>query len=102
MGNMTKIFAIVKEPGKTTGEIREIDNTLRSFQQLVGGHIEAVTMDEGLAVICNEDGLFLDLPRNCNFGGIDFVGPIVIVGIKDDDFTDCPIGIDELDEWMEI
>lgn len=105
MGSTTKnskIYVVVKEPGNPTGEIREVDNTLRAFQELVGGHIEAITMDEGLAVICNEDGRFLDLPHNCKFGGIDFVGTIAIVGVDGEDVADCPLGIDELDEWMEI
>ena len=104
MGSTTKnskIYVVVKEPGNPTGEIREVDNTLRAFQELVDGHVEYVTMDEGLAVICNEDGRLLGLPYNCTFGGVSFVGTIVIVGVDGEDVADCPLGIDELDEWVE-
>ena len=98
---MEKIYAIVKKPGEAAGEIKEIDNTLRALQELIGGHIEAVPYDEGFAVICDNDGRLKGYPHNCNFGGFDYVGSIVIVGIEDDDFTDCPLELDELDEWME-
>lgn len=41
-------------------------------------------------MICNEEGRILDLPYNMTFLGHRFCGPILIVGIKGEEFTDCP------------
>ena len=99
MKKLKKIYAIVKEPLETVGYIREIDNTLKAMKEIVGGNIETLTIDEGLVLICNEDGLFLDLPYNCSVMGMDFVGPVMVVGAKGDDFGDVPIG---LDQWEDL
>jgi len=59
---MSKI--VVKEPGKQA-ETREVDSLdLKVFQALVGGYIENVFMDDGLALVVNEEGLIRDLPLN--------------------------------------
>lgn len=38
------------------GYISKIDNTLEAMQSYVGGYIEAVTIAEGIVLICDEDG----------------------------------------------
>lgn len=43
------------EPGKDP-EYREIDGSLESMQEIVGGYIEAVDLPEGLVLVCNEEG----------------------------------------------
>ena len=95
---MEKIFVIVKRPDEPVGQIKEINNTLKSLQELVGGHIEAVPLATDLAIICNEEGRLQGMPNNCDIGGINFVGPIVAVGIEADDFTDCPV---DLVDWQK-
>ena len=46
-------------------EIREIDGSLKSMQELVGGLIEDVCWgDENIALICNDEGLLLGFPPN--------------------------------------
>lgn len=84
---------IVKRPGEAPCA-EQIENTLEGLQALVGGYIEAVTLASDLAVICNEEGRLMDLPHNCEVAGIDFVGAIVFVGVRDDDFTDVPYDVD--------
>ena len=96
---MKKIFAIVKHPGEKIGHIMEIDNTVEGFQEVVGGHFETVTLAEDLVIICDEDGRFKDCPNNCKVLGVDFVGTIMAVGAKGDEFTDCPLG---LNTWEAI
>ncbi|MCI7282657.1 MAG: DUF3846 domain-containing protein [Dysosmobacter sp.] len=39
-------------------------------------------------MICNEEGRLQGLPHNCTFLGVDFVGPILIVGRTGDELTD--------------
>lgn len=43
---------------------KEIPNTLKAFQQEVGGYIQSVRFADGMELICNEEGRLLDLPEN--------------------------------------
>ena len=86
--------AIRKKSG-CAPELVEVDNTLKALQTEVGGHIETVTIASDVVVICNEEGVPLGMPYNCRFVGVDFVGPILVVGRNKDDFCDAP-GIDFL------
>ena len=78
---------IYKAPG-CAPEPRDIHNTLEELQAAVGGYIETVTFASDAVVICNEEGRLQGLPHNCTFLGVGFVGPILIVGRDDDEFTD--------------
>lgn len=82
-----QILAIFKEPGKKPQLEPLFDNTLSSFQKAVGGYIEAVTITKDVVVICNEDGRIRGLEYNTSLSGFDFYGPIVVVGVKGDEFT---------------
>lgn len=42
---------------------------------------------EDLCLICNEEGRLLGLEPNCTILGVDFVGPVLAVGVRGDDFT---------------
>ena len=86
---MDKIFVIVKRPG-CMPETEYIDNTLEEFQRLVGGYIEVLDLATDLAIICNEEGRLMDLECNCEICGVSFVGPIVLVRTKRDEFASAP------------
>lgn len=79
--------AIRKDPGEMP-RIVEIPNTLAALQDAVGGYIEAVTFCEDVSIICNEEGRLLGLPHNCSFLGAEFAGPILLVGVSGDEFSD--------------
>ena len=83
------MHVIYKAPG-CAPEPRDIPNTLEELQAAVGGHIETVTFATDAAVICNEEGRLLGMPHNVCFFGVDFVGPILIVGVDGEEFTDLP------------
>ena len=83
--------AIYKAPG-CAPEPRDIPNTLEELQAAVGGYIETVTFASNAVVICNEEGRLQGLPHNCTFLGVDFVGPILIVGRAGDEFADLTPG----------
>lgn len=52
------------EPGKVP-EAKEISGSLQEMQELVGGHIQTIyPFEEPIALVCNEEGLFLGLPAN--------------------------------------
>lgn len=78
---------IIKEPGKKP-RITEIENSLSTLQQAVGGYIETVTLAEDFCIICNEEGRLQGLPYNLTFCGVSFVGTILFVGVAGDEFVD--------------
>lgn len=80
--------AIRKKPG-CEPELIDIDDTLAALQQEVGGYIETVSIAD-VVIICNEEGRLCGLPYNCRFVGVDFVGPILVVGRNKDEFCDVP------------
>ncbi len=90
-----EIYAIVKNPGEPAVGKR-IKNELRSFQELVGGYIETVTPGLNWTIICNEEGRINGMHYNVEFCGIMFFGPIVLVGVRDEEFTDFPVFVEDL------
>lgn len=55
---------LLVEPGKKP-VVREIDGSLKSMQELVGGTIQALyPFEEPVALICNDEGKLLGLPLN--------------------------------------
>ena len=46
-------------------EAREIDGSLRSMQEVVGGWIQALfPFDKPVALVCNDEGKLINLPAN--------------------------------------
>ena len=82
------------EPGKIPRSL-EIDPSLKSMQQLVGGPIQAVyPFEEPVALICHEEGKLLGLPlnralKNPETGEIyDIIaGDFLVVGLGEEDFS---------------
>ena len=89
-----KISVLIKEPGKKPRHVN-IENSLQNLQKTVGGYIETVTLATDLVVICNEEGRLMGLPHCCRICGVDFVGPVVLCGVKGEEFSDLP------GEWKE-
>lgn len=50
------------EPGKAP-EAVTIPNTLEAMQQMVGGYIEVIPLDD-VCLVCNEEGKLMGLPGN--------------------------------------
>lgn len=82
----------------------EMKNTLKAFQEAVGGYIETVTLERtGLVVIVNEEGKLMGLPINgmLHIGrllGEPLAGPVLVVRTDPDgeDFTGvraCDLGL---------
>lgn len=79
---------IVMCPADRAPYVTHIEDSLKNMQQIVGGYIEAVTLTEDCALICNEEGLLLGLPDNKSvcFHGI--VGDAFLVGVDGEEFCD--------------
>lgn len=95
--DMSEIRVIIKKPGEPPVSA-QIENTLESLQETVGGYIETVTMSRDVVIICNEEGRIKGLPFNCRVGGHDFVGTIIFAGIEGDEFADLPV---KIASWLE-
>lgn len=82
-----KILIVKKEPGQPAQVVPGFDNTLEAFQRAVGGYIETVTLASDLCLICNEEGRLRGLPYNTTVCGESFVGPVLAVGVKGEEFS---------------
>ena len=65
---------LVVEPERRP-EVREIDGSLESMQEIVDGLIQPVyPFDDPVAMVCNDEGKLMNLPANRGLRGKD--GPI--------------------------
>lgn len=84
---MPKIKVLVKKPCEEA-EVQEIENTLESFQKIIGGYIQVVNHQRGVAIVCDEEGKLKGLKANILFGNDIIVGTIIICSFDDNgDFT---------------
>ncbi len=94
MEKKSRIVVMVKEPGENWNPWN-IENRLEDFQQLVGGYIETVTVNEELILIVNEEGKLKGLPGNFPFRGDWLCGTVVAAGSAGEEFASCPLRSDE-------
>lgn len=83
-------------PGKAP-ERKELDGTLRSMQDFVGGTIQAVyPFDDPVAIVCNDEGKLAGMAYNRalrdDSGEIYDIlcGPFFICGLGEEDFASLP------------
>ena len=88
---MSKIQVISKRPGEPPRSVW-ISNTLENLQRAVGGYIKAVTIARDAAILCDEEGRLKGKPHNCTVDGIEFVGDIIVVGVRGDKFVSFDYG----------
>jgi len=87
MGNKKNktIKVLLIEPMKEPHVI-EIEQKLESYQEQVGGYIEALTLSNDAVLLVNDEGKMNGLTPNRRFNGDILVGNILIVGKKGEDF----------------
>ena len=55
---------LVVEPERRP-EVKEIDDSLKEMQGIVGGYIQSIyPFEEPVALVCNDEGKLMDLPAN--------------------------------------
>ena len=55
---------LVVEP-ESRPEVKEIDDSLKQMQGIVGGYIQSIyPFEEPVALVCNDEGKLMDLPAN--------------------------------------
>jgi hypothetical protein len=102
-----KIKCIVKRPDEQFGHVTWVSDSLENLQKTVGGYIETVTLDNGVALICNEEGKLRDMPYNFTLRRIRGVvtvqnaifGTVIACGAEGDEFADIPI---DFNEWKSL
>ena len=57
------MLVLVFEPEQRPKE-KEIDDSLTAMQNIVGGYIQPVHLDDSVVLVCNEEGKFMDMPAN--------------------------------------
>lgn len=103
---------IIKRPCDQFGEEATIPNTLKALQEAVGGYIETVTLDNGVVLICNEEGRLRDMPYNFTtrklinsnafgslYGQFPIFGTVIACGVDGEEFADIPI---DFNEWKSL
>ena len=74
-----KVRIAVKDPGKAW-EVREVEDDLEVYQEIVEGYIEcAFTTSGGIHVFCNEFGKINGMKRNVIVSDDYIFGPIFAV-----------------------
>lgn len=90
---------VVKEPGKKIKKIA-IKNDLESLQELIGGYIECVPLDEDITIICDEEGKLKGLQPNIDIEYDIICGTVVFVGNDGEDFRSLTPGeVAYLEVW---
>lgn len=55
--------AVIKRVGQL-GEVVEVENTLKTWQEIVGGYIQTYPITSDMLIVCNEDGHAMGLMPN--------------------------------------
>ena len=102
---------VLKNPQQLPNVI-EIDNTLHTLQQMLGGYIEIVRLptNSQIAIVVNDSGKLIGLSPNVEYGGDILVGPVIFAGVDGEDLvsvTDVQVQLvyDYLkhnDYWLEV
>ena len=78
---------LIIEPQKVPCE-KEIDKDFRAMQQIVGGPIQAVDLDENTSLVCNEEGKIIGLEGNRRVGRDIIAGTFFLCGFNEEgEFT---------------
>ena len=78
-----KIMVAVKKVDEAVDFV-EIDNTLEAVQAIVGGYIEIVEVDDGLYMVCDEEGKLKGKAFNFELNGDYIVGDVFFVRVDDE------------------
>lgn len=81
-----KIKVVIKRPGKFS-EVIQLENTLKAFQNAVGGHIEVVRLLEDFVGIVDEEGKLKDKPINIILPKGYMCGNIVVCKERNEEFV---------------
>lgn len=79
-----KIKCVIQKPGYFS-DVVELENTLESFQNIVGGYMETLTMPYGLILMMNDEGKLKKLEPNVEIDVSDIIVGTIVVTAADDE-----------------
>lgn len=81
MSKSKMIRVILVEPDKEP-YVREISNSLNSFQNIVGGLIEYINLENNVDIICNDEGKMMGFDFNRIIKNDVIAGNFIIAGVN--------------------
>jgi hypothetical protein len=92
---------LVCEAGKHPA-VRDIEHTLKNLQGIVGGYIEAIyPYEEPVGLVCNEDGIAMNLPLNRIVEGYGVIrGTFFLCGLTEEDF--CGLTDEQIERYKKL
>lgn len=98
---MSKIKVIVVEPNKEP-YIKEVEHTLKNLQQLVGGLIEYINLEDDIDIICNEEGKLRNLEFNRIVENNIIAGTFIIVGVNQKKGATISIPENKIKKYLDM
>lgn len=74
---------LIIEVGKAP-YVKEIEDSNKAIQDIVGGYYKEIIIDNHFRLLCNEDGLRLQLPYNKTVGRHKIVGTFLLTGVDEE------------------
>jgi len=97
--DLKKIRVLIVEPEKPP-YVAEIENNLRSLQELVGGNIQYVGLDRDTFIYCNEEGKLLGLQGNRKLDTGDIVAGTFIICREDGTGEEASLTDEQIEKYM--
>ena len=99
MNNFIKVLVVEsnKEP-----YIKEIESSLESLQDIVGGLIEYINLENNVDLICNEEGKINNLPFNRSIGNDIIAGTFIIAGVNLQNGETTSIPKDKVNKYTKL
>lgn len=95
------IKVLVVEPNKEP-YIKEIESSLESLQDIVGGLIEYINLENNVDLICNEEGKINNLPFNRSIGNDIIAGTFIIAGVNLQNGETISIPKDKVNKYTKL
>ena len=86
-------------------KVEDVKDDLKTYQSIVGGYIECISIDRNVDMVCNDEGKLIGLPINrplvMNNRIVDLIcGDFFIVGVDGADFTSLSDSM--IEKWKKI
>ena len=76
----TAIIQVLKVEPEKPPEAAAMPCTLEALREAVGGYLEALCLERGVYLLCNEEGKCIGLPNNRTVNGDTIAGTFLVVG----------------------
>lgn len=96
---------LVVEPG-IKPYVKEIDGSLKSMQDIVGGLIECVGIADGIDIFCNEEGKINGLEPNRDLFMFDIpdiiFGTFFVCGVDDEEGDSISLTDEQIQQYTQV